>query len=51
MAALRARDLPRLGELMDASHASLRDDYEVSIPEIDRLVELAREEPASSARG
>ena len=27
----------RFGELMDASHASLRDDYEVSIPELDML--------------
>ena len=35
----------RLGALFDASHASLRDDFEVSIPEIDRLVELAGEEP------
>jgi galactokinase len=28
------------GELMNASHASLRDDYEVSTPELDRLVSL-----------
>ena len=28
------------GRLMNASHASLRDDYEVSIPELDRLVAL-----------
>jgi galactokinase len=40
--ALRKRDMPRFGALMDASHASLRDDYEVSTPQIDRLVELAR---------
>ncbi|HEX9945513.1 MAG TPA: galactokinase [Thermoanaerobaculia bacterium] len=45
VAALRQGDLPRLGKLLYASHESLRDDYEVSIPEIDRLVELAREEP------
>jgi galactokinase len=45
VAALRERDLPRLGKLLYASHESLRNDYEVSIPEIDRLVELAREEP------
>ena len=38
----RAGDLPRLGELFDASHASLRDDFEVSVPEIDPLVEIAR---------
>jgi galactokinase len=30
---------------MNASHDSLRDDYEVSIPELDRLVALLREEP------
>ncbi len=41
-AALERGDLPRFGALMDASHASLRDDYEVSIPELDALVEIAR---------
>lgn len=44
--AIRRGDVARLGRLFDASHASLRDDYEVSIPEIDRLVELARESGA-----
>jgi galactokinase len=44
VAALRARDLARLGELLDASHRSLRDDYEVSTPEVDLLVELVREQ-------
>lgn len=43
--ALRTQDAVRLGALMDASHASLRDDYEVSTPEIDRLVALARAQP------
>jgi galactokinase len=43
--ALRQNDLARLGKLLDASHESLRNDYEVSIPEIDFLVELARQEP------
>jgi galactokinase len=33
------------GELMNASHRSLRDDYEVSTPELDRLVELLQKEP------
>jgi galactokinase len=42
--ALRKRDVARVGALMDASHASLRDDYEVSLPEIDRMVESARAE-------
>jgi len=39
--ALRSRDLARLGELMYESHASLRDDFEVSTPELDLLVEVA----------
>ena len=42
-AALRAGDLETFGRLMDASHESLRDDYEVSCPELDLMVELARE--------
>jgi galactokinase len=37
-AAIRASDWPEVGRLMDASHASLRDDYEVSCPELDWLV-------------
>ncbi|QXD15443.1 galactokinase [Rhodocaloribacter litoris] len=41
VAALRAGDLARFGTLMTASHASLRDLYEVSSPELDRLVETA----------
>jgi galactokinase len=43
--ALRDRELDRLGALLDASHRSLRDDYEVSTPEVDLLVELVREQP------
>ena len=39
--ALRAGDLGRAGQLLKASHQSLRDDFEVSIPELDLLVELA----------
>jgi galactokinase len=35
-------DWDRVGELMYASHASLRDDYEVSCKELDLLVELAQ---------
>ncbi len=41
-AALRRGELARFGQLMNASHDSLRDDYEVSCPEIDLLVSLAR---------
>ncbi len=40
--ALRARDLDRFGSLMYASHESLRDDYRVSCPELDAIVEAAR---------
>jgi galactokinase len=35
----------RFGELMNASHASLRDDYEVSIPELDKLVAALQAAP------
>jgi galactokinase len=45
VAALRGGDLPAFGALLDASHASLRDDYEVSCPELDLLVDLARRSP------
>jgi galactokinase len=38
---LRAGDLYRMGELMQASHASLRDLYEVSCRELDVMVEVA----------
>jgi galactokinase len=41
--ALRTADLDRLGALMAESHASMRDDFEASSPEIDLLVELARQ--------
>ncbi|MEM8494621.1 MAG: galactokinase, partial [Planctomycetota bacterium] len=39
--AFAARDYEKVGELMQASHASLRDDFEVSTPELDALVEIA----------
>jgi len=41
VAALRAGDVRRLGALFAASHASMRDDYETSTPEIDVLVEVS----------
>ncbi|USN99485.1 MAG: galactokinase [Phycisphaeraceae bacterium] len=41
-AAFRAADYALAGELMNASHDSLRDDYEVSCAELDALVESAR---------
>ena len=43
--ALETADLSHLGTLFYESHASMRDDYEVSVPEIDLLVDLARHEP------
>jgi len=43
--AFAAADLERAGRLMMHSHASLRDLYEVSSPELDTLVELALEQP------
>jgi galactokinase len=39
---VRASNWPAVGELMYASHASLRDDYEVSCPELDAVVDIAR---------
>jgi galactokinase len=39
--ALKAGDLNLFGRLMASSHASLRDDFEVSSPELDLMVELA----------
>ena len=38
---IRASNWPTVGNLMYASHASLRDDYEVSCRELDAVVELA----------
>lgn len=40
--ALKANDMVKLGELMAQSHDSMRDDFEITIPEIDYLVELAQ---------
>ena len=45
VAALEAGDVAQFGALMVASHHSLRDDYEVSGPELDNLVELALATP------
>jgi galactokinase len=44
---LEAGDIERFGELMNASHVSLRDDYEVSSKELDTLVELAWKQPGT----
>jgi galactokinase len=44
--AMEAGDLKRAGKLLNASHASLRDDYEVSAMELDVMSSLAQEHPA-----
>jgi galactokinase len=43
--ALKRGDFTEMGRLMAASHLSLRDDYEVSCPELDVLVEIASSVP------
>jgi galactokinase len=48
--ALRAEDFHELGRLMYASHASMRDDFEISTRELDAFVELADEAGALGAR-
>ncbi len=48
--ALRDADLPRLGELLNRSHTGLRDDYEVSHPAVDALVQRALEAGVAGAR-
>ena len=40
--ALEAGDYARFGELMYGSHASMRDDYQISCDEMDEIIELAR---------
>ncbi len=44
VAATRRDALAAFGALMDASHASLRDDYQVSCAELDAMVEIARQQ-------
>jgi galactokinase len=50
VAALRDGDLRAVGQLFDGSHASLRDDYEVSCAELDVSVAAARDAGALGAR-
>ncbi len=44
VARLKAGDVPAFGALMNRAHASARDDYEISTPEIEVLVGLAQDE-------
>jgi galactokinase len=40
--ALAGGDLARIGELMEASHVSMRDDFEITVPLIDQLVDVVK---------
>ena len=48
--ALKSGDIDEVGALMTQSHASCRDDYEISCPELDTLVSLGLENGALGAR-
>jgi galactokinase len=50
VSALRENDLTRMGALLDASHASLRDLYECSTPAVDAAVRRLKETGAAGAR-
>jgi galactokinase len=50
VAALRDGDLPRVGRLLDASHASLRDCFEISTPRVEAAVARLRAAGATGAR-
>jgi galactokinase len=50
VAALRDGDLEEVGRLLDASHASLRDDYEASVPEVEDAVAALKRAGAAGAR-
>ena len=41
--ALRAGDMRQLGQLMKASHASMRDDFEITVPAVDQLAALLQD--------
>ena len=43
--ALRSGDLEKFGRLMYESHISMRDDYQITVPAVDHLIELARRLP------
>lgn len=45
VAALREGDAPAIGSLLNASHRSMRDDYEVSTPDVDALVAIGQRHP------
>ena len=47
---LREGRLPEIGPLLTASHASMRDDYEITVPEVDTAVDALLEAGALGAR-
>jgi galactokinase len=50
VAALNGADLPAAAALLDASHASLRDDYEASVPAVEDAVAALKRAGAAGAR-
>ena len=50
VSALRAEDLPAIGLLLNASHESLRDNFEVSTPAVEAAVQRLRDAGARGAR-
>ncbi len=50
VAALAAGDMPAAGRLLDASHASLRDDYDASVPAVETVVARLKAAGAAGAR-
>jgi galactokinase len=50
VAALRASGPRSIGDILDASHRSMRDDFEISVPELDLAVETAQNLGALGAR-
>ena len=48
--ALKTGDINELADLLDASHRSLRDDYEVSVPEVEHTIERMHAAGAAGAR-
>jgi galactokinase len=50
IAALDERDLVRVGDLLNESHASLRDRFEISTPAVEATVQVLRQAGAAGAR-
>jgi galactokinase len=50
VAALKETDFVRCGELMNQSHVSMRDDFEISVDELDTAVEVSIKHGALGAR-